>query len=181
MSGQEIEKKERHIYKYDEIVGLKYKLLLNTDYYQKQGNVWVNKKTDEEYMKNLVNNAVDIEVVGIVRISEDSSLTTTGVIGYTKNLTEYTINKINESEITKEQKANPNINVFTGMEFSSNNEFDMSALPLEQQQYLASLSKEELANVIKTYTENNSATYESNLIKLGIFDLEEPSSIELYP
>ena len=31
--------KERHIYKYDEIVGLKYKLLLNTDYYQKQNGI----------------------------------------------------------------------------------------------------------------------------------------------
>ena len=181
MSGQKIDKKERHIYKYDEIVGLKYKLLLNTDYYQKQGNVWVNKKTDNEYMKSILSNAVDIEVVGVVRISEDSSITTTGVIGYTKDLTEYTINKINESMITKEQKENPNINVFTGMEFSSNTEFDMSSLAPEQQAYLASLSKEELANVIKTYTENNNATYEGNLTKLGIFDLEEPSSIELYP
>ena len=181
MGGKEIEKKERHIYNYDEIVGLKYKLLLNTDYYQKQGNIWVNKKQDEAYLKSLIDNAQEIEVVGVVKISKDSSLTTTGVIGYTKALTEYTINKINESKITKEQKENPNINVFTGMEFSSNSEFDMNSLAPEQQAYLASLSKEELANVIATYSENNSATYESNLIKLGIFDLEEPSSIELYP
>ena len=181
MTGQKIEKKDTFIYNYEDIVGLKYKLVLNTDYYQKQGNIWVNKKQDKEYMMNVLKDAVDIEVVGIVRISEDSSSTTTGVIGYTKALTEYTINKINESEITKAQKENSNINVFTGMEFSSNDEFDMSSLPVEQQQYLASLSKEELARIIATYTENSSATYESNLLKLGIFDLTDPSSIELYP
>lgn len=181
MSGQKIEEKERFIYNYEDIVGLKYKLLLNTDYYEKQAGVWINKKSDEEYMKNLINKAEEIEVVGVVRISEDSSIKTTGVIGYTKDLTEYTINKINESLITKEQKENPKINVFTGMEFSSNSEFNMNSLAPEQQAYLASLSKEELADVIKTYTENNSATYEGNLLKLGIFDLEEPTSIELYP
>ena len=180
MSGEKIEKKDTISYKYDEIVGLEYKLLLNTDYYEKQGNIWVNKKTDEEYMKNLLANAVNIKVVGIVKINEDSSSTTTGVIGYTKALTEYTINKINESEITKEQKNNPNINVFTGLEFSST-DFSMNNLPIEQQQYLASLSKEELAKIVATYTENSSATYDSNLLKLGIFDLSDPSSIELYP
>ena len=57
----------------------------------------------------------------------------------------------------------------------------MNNLPEEQKKYLASLSKEELAKVIATYTENNSATYEGNLLKLGIFDLEDPTSIELYP
>ena len=75
---------------------------------------------------------------------------------------------------------NPNINVFTGLEFS-NTDFSMNNLPIEQQQYLASLSKEELAKIVATYTENSSATYDSNLLKLGIFDLSDPSSIELYP
>ena len=181
MNGEKIEEKETHVYNYEDIIGLKYRLLLNTDYYQKQAGVWVNKKSDEGYMKSILSNAVDIEVVGIIRISENSSISTTGVIGYTKDLTEYTINKINESKITKEQRKNPNINVFTGLEFASNTEFDINSLSIEQKQYLSSLNETELAKVIATYTENESATYESNLLKLGIFDLADPSSIELYP
>ena len=34
-----------------------------------------------------------------------------GTIGYTTELKEYVINKINDSEIVKEQKENPDINV----------------------------------------------------------------------
>lgn len=181
IAGEKIETKEVFTYTYDEIVGLKYKLVLNTDYYQKQGNVWVDKSKDEAYMKKVLDKAETIEVVGILRISEESSLSTTGVMGYTHELTEHTINKINESAIAKEQYAKPEINVFTGMKFNSGTDFDMSKLPLEQQQYLASLSQMELANLISQYSENASATYESNLLKLGLNDLSDPASIQIFP
>ena len=181
IAGEKIETKEVFTYTYDEIVGLKYKLVLNTDYYQKQGNVWVDKSKDEAYMKKVLDKAETIEVVGILRIGEESSLSTTGVMGYTHELTEHTINKINESAIAKEQYAKPEINVFTGMKFSSGTDFDMSKLPLEQQQYLASLSQMELANLISQYSENASATYESNLLKLGLNDLSDPASIQIFP
>ena len=181
ISGEKIEEKEIFSYEYDDIVGLKYKLVLNTDYYVFENGIWIDKSKNEDYMKKIVENALDIEVVGIVRISDDSSITTTGVIGYTKSLTEYTINKINDSSIAKYQKENKDINIFTGSKFSSNEKFDISKLPLEQQQYLSTLSQEELANVISQYTENANATYETNLSKLGVVDLNDPSSIELYP
>ncbi len=181
MNGEEIPKKESLSYSYDEILGLKYKLLLNTDYYEKEKGIWVDKRSDEKYMKTLLKNALDIEVVGIIKISEDSSATTTGVIGYTKELMEYTVNKIKESEIAKEQLANKNKNVFTGLEFSNNTKFDIKSLPIEQQQYLATLSQTELAKVIAEYTENAQADYDSNRKKLGIVDLDDPYTIELYP
>ena len=181
MSGEEIEKKETFTYEYEDIIGLTYKLVLNTDYYEKQNNIWIDKSEDSTYMKNILANAIDIEVVGVVKISDESTLTTTGVIGYTKELTEYTINKINESKIAQEQKENQNINVFTGLEFSDDATFDINSLTPQQKQYLTSLSQEELTKVISQYTENASATYESNLQKLGIVDLSDPYSIELYP
>jgi len=46
---------------------------------------------------------------------------------------------------------------------------------------LKSLSKEELKNVMETYKENATATYETNIQKLGVIDLDEPAKIELYP
>lgn len=49
---------------------------------------------------------------------ESVSTSLTGsMIGYTKQLKEHVINKINESEIVKEQKENKDINIFTGMKF----------------------------------------------------------------
>ena len=180
MKGEEVPKKEVQSFDYDEIVGLKYKLLLNTDYFEKKGNVWIDKSNDSKYMMSVLEKAIDIEIVGVIKINEESKITTTGIIGYTTDLTEYTINKINDTAIAKEQKEKKDTNIFTGMSFS-NEDFDISKLPLEQQQYLASLSQEELATVIAEYTKNNSATYEGNLIKLGIVDLDDPMSIELYP
>ena len=180
MMREEIEKKDIYEYKYEEIVGLKYKLLLNTDIYEKVNNIWIDKSDDEEYMKNILDNSIDIEVVGIIKISENSSLSTTGVIGYTNELTKYTIDKINESKIVNEQKNNKSINVFTGLEFSDK-EFNIEDLPKEEQQYLLSLSKDELDNLIKQYSANSGATYEENLIKMGSVDIEDPDSILLYP
>ena len=181
MSGKEVEKNKQSVYDFDDIVGLKFKLVLNTDYYQKQGNIWVNKKDDEAYMKNVLSNAEDVEVVGILRVNEESTVQTTGVIGYTEELTKHTIEKINESEIAKEQLANPEINVMTGRKFEEKASFDMNDLTDQEKAYLATLSQEELAALIATYTENASATYETNLMTLGIVDIENPDVINIYP
>jgi len=160
-----------------------FKLVLNTDYYEKQNNIWIDKREDDEYLKQLINNGEEVKIVGIIRPNEESLTTsTTGAVGYTKELTEHVINRINESEIAKEQKANPEINVFTGFEFSDGEEnFDISSLTREQQTYLASLSQEELAKIVAQYASNAKATYEDNLSTLGIVDLEKPSTIYIYP
>ncbi len=177
MNGEEIAKKDVLSYDYDDIIGLTYKLVLNTDYYQKNSRgVWVDKRNDEKYLKNILQNALDVKVVGILRIKEDSSAVTTGVIGYTKDLMEYTAAQINNSEIAKEQLSNKDINVKTGSPFSTE-PFNIENLPIEQQQYLASLPQNEAIQ----YAASASATYESNLQEFGIIDLDDPYTIELYP
>ena len=181
MTGKEVERNEQSVYDFDDIVGLKFKLVLNTDYYQKQGNIWVNKKDDETYMKEVLSKAEDIEVVGIIRVNEESTVQTTGVIGYTEDLTKYTVEQINASEIAKEQVANPEINVMTGRKFEEKATFDINSLTPEEQAYLATLSQEELAQLIATYTENANATYEGNLLTLGIADIENPDIINIFP
>ena len=108
---------------------------------------------------------------------------TTG-IGYTKDLKEYVISKSNESEIAKEQKENPNINVFTGLEFpteSETSEFNYNNLSEEQKAAIGTLSNEEIAKMMEAYSENKNASYEKNLEKIGAIDLENPSLINIYP
>ena len=68
------------------------------------------------------------------------------------------------------------------MEFSEDNkEFNYANLSDEEKAYISSLSQEELAQLMQTYSENNNATYKSNLEKLGIVDLDNPSGIYIYP
>src|SRR5699024_10196425 len=104
-------------------------------------------------------------------------------VGYTKELKEYVINKSNEQEIVKKQKENPEINVFSGLKFPTENEeeFDYNSLSNEQKMALNNLSNEEIAQIMENYTENKNASYEKNLEKLSAIDLTSPSSTSIYP
>ncbi len=188
MSGEKLEKIQDETYSYEDFLGLKYKVLLNTDYYEKQGNSWISKRNDEKYMKSKLKNALEVKIVGIVRPKKEVAATSmgdTGMVGYRKELTEYIINGINDSKIAKEQLDKPEINVFTGRKFElkkkTDSKFDFSSLSKEEQKYLSSLSEEEMAAVISSYTEMATSTYEENISKLGICNLDEPSSINIYP
>lgn len=184
LNGEKVEKSDTLTFSYDDLLNLKYKVLLNTDYYEKEGGMWVDKSDDEDYINQKLDNALELKVVGIIRPNEEASSTSlTGVIGYTHGLTEYVSNKINETQIAKEQMENKDINVFTGAAFTDNtsSKIDYSTLTMEQKQYLASLSDEQRAMIIAQYSSNAGATYEDNLKTLGIVDLSEPASISIYP
>ncbi len=172
---------EQTSYDINDLVGMKFKFLLNSDYYVKENGIWVDKRNNEEYMLELLNNAEQLTITGIIKPNEEAIMaSTTGGILYLKDLKEYVINKINESNIAKEQVSNPNINVFTGKEFS-NEEFNMSSLSKEQLAYLQSLSPEEMASVIESYKNLYGATYDDVLNQIGIIDLEKPTAIYIYP
>ncbi len=183
LKGEKIKKAEEKEYTYDDLLNTKFKLVLNTDYYEKNGKIWVDKSNDEHYLEELVKNAEDLKIVGIIKPNDDSIIEDNyGRIFYTKELKEYVINKVNESEIVKAQKENPEINILTGLEFKNSNEkFSYDSLTLEQKRYLASLSQEELASVMQSYEENYNTTYDTVLNKLGAIDLDNPKSIGLYP
>lgn len=157
MAGEPLDEIKDETYECKDFIGLTYKVALNTDYYEKQGDVWVNRRNDTSYLKNKLENAQELKIVGVVRPKEEATATSMGdmgIIGYKKELTEHIINLINESEIAKEQRANPTVNVFTGREFETVSYAEMPGM---------------------TYS------YEENLAKLGICDLELPSSISIYP
>lgn len=170
-------------YTYDEILGLNFKLVLNSDYYQKSNGIWLDKSDDEAYLKKLIDAAPTIKVVGIVKPNQDAQIMAgSGGIGYTSDLTKYVINAINESTVAKEQKANEMVNIFTGREFTTTGgKFDINSLTSEEQAYLMNLSQEELSALIAAYTANMNTTYEDNLEKIGIVDLENPDVINIYP
>lgn len=181
--GETIAEPEQTSYTYEELLSLSFKLILNSDYYSKQNGLWLDRSDNKEYMKEKVANAETIKVVGIIKPNEQSVASNLGAgIGYTKDLKEYVINKTNEAEIVKEQKANPETNVFSGLAFPKDNEeFSMTNLTPEQQMAMAKLSSEEIAKMVEAYKQNKNATYENNILTLGAVDLNKPSSISIYP
>ena len=168
-------------YEYSELIGLKFKLLLNTDYYEKVNGLWIDKSEDEEFLREKLKDSEEITIVGIIKPNKDSAVTssTLGGILYTDSLEKHVLKKVEDSQIVKEQKQNPEINIITGLEFSDE-EFNINDLSFEQQTYLSSLNQEELAEVITKYKESYSLTYEKVLKKLGSIDLDNPSGIYIY-
>ena len=168
-------------YSVDDILNLKFRLVLNSDLYQKVNGLWINQSENESYMKGVVSKSPEIKVVGIIKPSDSTvSQPTMGGVYYTKAMEEYVTSKTENSQIVKEQKANPNINIFTQAEFASGQKMSMSNLTNEQMMQLSSMSQEELMNYMNTYNENINATYDSNLTKLGVVDYSNPTKISLY-
>ena len=182
MAGEEIEVMNE-VYSYEEFLKLKFKLVLNTDYFVKQNGMWLDKRDDSSFLKKIVDEAPEIKVVGIIRPNEEATVTSiSATVGYSSELTKYIIENVSNSQIAKEQISNPLKNVFTGMEFSDiKDNFDINKLTPEEKAYLASLSQKDLADVILQYTKNAGSTYEDNLKTLGIVDISKPSSIKIYP
>lgn len=183
--GETVDESVQTSYTYDELLGLSFKLILNSDYYTKENGLWLDKEDDNKYMKQKIKNAETIKVVGIIKQNPDTvAVSMTEGIGYTKDLEEYVINKSNESEIVKEQKENPDVNIFSGLKFPKEDEkqeFNYDSLSTQQKMAMANLNAEELSQMMEAYTENMNSSYEKNLEKLGAVDLNNPSSISIYP
>lgn len=176
-----ISKTNLESYSVDDILNLKFRLVLNSDLYQKVNGLWINQSENESYMQDVVSKSPEIKVVGIIKPSESTvSQPTMGGVYYTKAMEEYVTSKTENSQIVKEQKSNPNINIFTQAEFASGQKMSMSNLTNEQMMQLSSMSQEELMNYMNTYNENINATYDSNLTKLGVVDYSNPTKISLY-
>ncbi len=109
---------ELESYDYEEFLGLNFKLVPATAYYQKNGKVWADKSDDEAYMKSVVDSADELSIVAVARPKPNAQSTVSGgTVGYLSSLTEHALTLANDSEIVKQQIANPNVDVFTGLRF----------------------------------------------------------------
>ena len=202
-TGEKIEEPEETSYSFDEIMNLKYRLLINTDYFtENEDGTWTDHSEDEVYVRtNLLQNAIELKIVGILAPNEDAAVDNTyGFVGYKSDLMEHLIGKINDSKIVKAQKENPETDIFTGQPFDQG--FDdmnmeqlmasLAVLPEEQQaqfrDYLAQMQQagtpdDDVLKLLKNALKEqlNTATLEGNLAKMGVADLDVPSAIYIYP
>jgi len=201
MNGEQIDA-ESVSYSYDELLALRFRLLLNTDYFERTEDGWADRSDDEEYLREKIGEATELTVVGILRPAEGSNIgATSGAVGYTVELMEQLISRVNESEIVRAQLADPLTDVFTGITFEEPEEVVVTMETLEA--YIASLPPEEgmmySANIQQMQAagmpqekildmfaaamqpETTDATYEGNLTRLGVSDLAKPSAIYIYP
>ena len=202
MNG-EFEQDAATSYSYDDLLALEYYLLPNSAKYEQNGDIWVDKSEDSEYIKAQLDEEHKLKVVGIIRPNEEATATSaSGTVGYLPSLMEHLINENNDSEIVKAQLADTETDVFTGIKFPAEEDKQQPTME-EIEAYILTLSEEEqayAAGVIaqlrgKDMTDeqivemlmqqypmpSTEATYDGNLILLGISSLDEPSSIMIYP
>ena len=180
-------------YTYEDILNLRYRLIVNTDFYSynEENDSYTDVRDAEDSYRAAIADGIQLQVVGILRPDPDAVTgAVSGSVGYTSALMEYVINQINASDIVKKQAAAPETDVITGLPFTKDGEevementFDITTLTPEQQAYLASLSQEELDTLMASYMQpaTSSATYDGNMEAFGVADLEKPSSIMIYP
>lgn len=180
LKGEEIKSSKELSYDYKDFIGDKFKLVLNTDIYEKENGIWIDKSNDEKFIKNMLKDKEELEIVGIIKpTSSTNNLLMYGGIGYTKELTHYVINEIKSAEIVKDQLDNKKINIFTGLKFGKG-DFSLDSLTFEQQKYVMGLSDSEKLEFYEKYKKYSEATYESNLESLGYVDIDNPSLINIY-
>ena len=191
-------------YSYQDFIGLTFKILPSSDYYQKAGGIWKDMSDDELYLTTKLQSAEEIEIVGILRPQAEASSTSSyGVIGYTGELMTHMINAVNDSEVVKAQKADPDTDIFTGLPFSSDKTETKVYTMAEIQAMLPSMSADMQAQITGAIAQmqqsgmpeeqiaailsqqliggTSKSTYEQNLTLLGVSDLDQPSAINLYP
>ena len=182
--AKKLDELKSQTYQYRDFIGKTFKAVVNTNRFVKENNQWMNKIDDEAYMKSQIENGLELKIVGVLRQKEGTSSgvnSPSGGVAYTSALIDYTSEQIQNSDIVKEQEANPTINVFTGKEFAKDPKpFNSADLTEEEKIQLVKLTPEQQAQYIQQYNENSAATYEENLAKLGVIDKSKPAAIEFY-
>ncbi|MDR2381014.1 MAG: ABC transporter ATP-binding protein, partial [Bifidobacteriaceae bacterium] len=117
-NGETVEPSGIATLSYQDLLDLRFKLVLNTDVYAKEGSVWVDQSDSQVFMKPVVTNALEVKVVGVLRPNaEITAASISGTVAYTQALNQYVMEQIAASAIVHEQTADPSVNVLTGAPF----------------------------------------------------------------
>ena len=136
---------------YEEICDMEFRTILPSSCYvlDESTGLYTDLRETDAGLKYLYDNGTVIKVSGIIRPNEEAVATMlTGSIGYTKELTEYVIEKSKESSAVQAQLDNPTIDIFTGLPFSeSTGTMSDEEKETKFREYVAALDDTAKANV----------------------------------
>jgi ABC-type lipoprotein export system ATPase subunit len=109
-----------------EVMEVNFKLVPATDFYvyDETYEVWTDKRSDEEYLKGLVDAGETLTIVGLLQPNPDAAATSlsTSSIYYPLSLTYHLMDQAAQTQIVQDQLANHEVNVFTGKTFAEEQE-----------------------------------------------------------
>lgn len=121
-----VDKKKDDI-KYNDILKTKFKLVNSAEkyIYDETYDIWVDKSEDAKFMDKLIEEGMDLNVVGIIKAKDDvkTPMLSSGIY-YPNELSPYLIKEASSYDIVKDQLANEDINIFTNKSFEDESEFN---------------------------------------------------------
>ncbi len=156
-TGSKIEQPETEKWSYEDILGRTFRTVAPARLYQKIGGKWQNVSSQQAVLETMLTNdemSIELRVSGILRKNPDATSTSAnGTLLYTSALTKYLIESTRESEIVKEQLADPDTDVLTGLPFT----VDPDTLPMTDPEraqrlteYVAGLTPRGKAELLET-------------------------------
>ena len=122
MKQEEIKVTERKI-SYEDLLGITFKIVLSADLYQDsdKDGVYSLVPSDDSMLQLICDKSLDVKIVGIITKKQGVTATAfSGTFGYTSKLTQYIIEKTNESEVAKAlvKGYEENKDIFSGLPYS---------------------------------------------------------------
>ena len=200
LAGGEVPELEQMVFTYDDLLDLKFKVVLPGDLYKKNDDgTYTDMSSDADFLKSAVAGGLEVKVSAVIRASDKAYATTMqpGYIGYTSELANYIVSENEKTDVLKAQMDNPDTDMFTGMPFSDGKELTADDVDMDSvmqqlmasgqvtedmQAQMASMTKDQLFDMLKGYGffQESTSTYEDNMSKLGYAELAKPASINLY-
>ncbi len=116
--GKEVEIEVKS-YSYEDICNISFKIIPQTDLFNKTSDGWENISDNDSAMEVKIKNGLDLKICGIIRPGEDAKINLSSSLYYTPQLTDYLIEKTSEAEIVKEQLSNPETDVISALPFKA--------------------------------------------------------------
>ena len=166
---------------YEDMLQKTFYLVPSSDNYVKNENGSYSQIKNPEYdTDGLMNKSIPLKVTGIIRPKEDAkNATINTVVAYTNLLTNYVIDRANESAIVQAQKNTPEINVLNGVHFNATTDEEKIQ---DTKEYLLNLSEDEKANMYQLilYYDGKSQNQEINE-DTNSFDMNALSKLSMNP
>lgn len=166
---------------YEDMLQKTFYLVPSSENYVKNENGSYSQIKNPEYdTDGLMNKSIPLKVTGIIRPKEDAkNATINTVVAYTNLLTNYMIDRANESAIVQAQKNTPEINVLNGVHFNATTDEEKIQ---DTKEYLLNLSEDEKTNMYQLilYYDGKSQNQEINEDS-NSFDMNALSKLSMNP
>ena len=169
MKGEAIEA-QQFSWSYEELMAKDFRLVLGSAFYHNIDGKWVNMGDTPSGLKALYETGTPLKISGILRPNKDASAAMiTGTVVYTTALTDHVIAEGLKSEAIKQQLADPDVDVLSGLPF-----------PQEETDITAAVMRDRLtAHIAKLKTDGKAAWYATVMSYISEEDVQQQVQMQL--